>query len=82
MYSRTGEAYLLLANLDQAPREVTCRLRPEKLPYPLAGASVASIAAVNPPAAGERPVLDVRRLVGEGITVAIPGDGAVLIRVR
>ena len=31
-----GEAYLLLANLDQSPREVTCVLHPEKLPHPLA----------------------------------------------
>ncbi|OGD21390.1 MAG: hypothetical protein A2W03_06525 [Candidatus Aminicenantes bacterium RBG_16_63_16] len=82
VYSRPGEAYLLLANLDKAPREVTCALRPEKLPYPLAKLSEAALVAASPASAGEPPALDVRGLVSEGVKLNIPGDGAVFIRVK
>ncbi len=87
VYSRPGEAYLLLANLDRAPHEVECVLRPQKLPYPLAGPAGASIvvSGSGPPGPRVRPsdeALDVAALVGGGIRVTIPGDGAVVIRVR
>ena len=74
VYSRPGEAFLLLANLEAEPREVTCALRPEKLPHPLARPA----SAVGP--GGEK--LDVLKLVGEGIKLTLPGDGAVLVLVR
>jgi hypothetical protein len=87
VYSRPEEAYLLLANLDSSPREVNCVLHPEKLPFPLAAPTQATIPAgtaasgqVQVP--GASPGLDMRRLLGEGLKIAIPGDGAVLIRVR
>jgi hypothetical protein len=87
IYSRTGEAYLLLANLDRAPREVTCVLHSDKLPHPLARPTTAAIVASSAAAEGRpvRPVesaLNAGRLTGEGIKVTIPGDGAVVIRVR
>jgi hypothetical protein len=87
IYSRPGEAFLLLANLDQAAREVTCGLRPEKLPYPLARPAAAAIVASTPSSAGgpDAPAgspLDITALVGAGIKVTIPGDGAIVIRVR
>ncbi|MBN1852645.1 MAG: hypothetical protein JW829_07965 [Pirellulales bacterium] len=86
VYSRPAEAYLLLANLDQNPREVTCVLHPDKLPYPLAGPVSATWLAVSSDSSGtqgqqERSKLDGRQLVGEGIQITIPGDGAILVRV-
>ena len=82
-----GEAYLLLANLDQSPREVTCVLHPEKLPHPLktlAGAEVVieSSALGSQPEKTPAKALDAAALTGAGIQFAIPGDGAVLVRVR
>lgn len=87
VYSRPGEAYLLLANLDQTPREVTCVLHPEKLPYPLVHPEAAAIvaggsASVSRPNQRAAAVLDIRRLVGEGIKITIPGDDALVIHVR
>lgn len=87
VYSRAGEAYLLLANLDQTPREVTCVLHPGKLPHPLAQPATA-VRLPAPAAASGRPdqrdatVLDVRQLTGEGVKITIPGDDAILIHVR
>jgi len=87
VYSRPGEAYLLLANLDQERHEVTCVLHPKKLPHPLAGPTSAARVAADPAPTGtpdqpDASRLDVRRLVGEGLKIAIPGDGALVIRVR
>lgn len=77
VHSRPGEAYLLLANLGQSPREVTCVLHPGKLPCPLAHPVGASRLT-----AGATVSLDVRRLVGEGVKIELGGDGAILIQVR
>jgi hypothetical protein len=86
VYSRPGEAYLLLANLDQDAREVTCVLHPEKLPHPLAhpaaAARMTAAAPSVPRGQREASVLNVRQLIGEGLQVAIPGDDAILIHVR
>jgi len=87
VYSRAGEAFLLLANLDESPREVTCVLHPAKLPHPLARPSV----AVRLPAtaassgSGDQPDtfrLVVGQLIGQGVKITIPGDDAILIHVR
>jgi hypothetical protein len=77
VYSRPSEAYLLLANLEPTPREVTCVLHPDKLPYPLARTTSAAVLP-DPPA--QR--LDVGRLTSDGVPVTIPGDSAILIRVQ
>jgi hypothetical protein len=87
VYSRPGEAYLLLANLDQGPHEVTCVLHPEKLPHPLASPVTATRLAPTAASAGSRDQrdasnLNVRQLVGKGLKIAIPGDDAILIQVR
>ncbi|NLX95473.1 MAG: hypothetical protein GXY83_04795 [Rhodopirellula sp.] len=87
VYSKPGEAYLLLANLDADPREVTCVLHPEKLPHPLAGITSASrVAATSTPAApsaeNDTSSLDVEQLTGAGARLTIPGDGAILVQVR
>jgi len=87
VYSRPGEAYLLLANLDQDPHEVTCVLHPEKLAHPLASPTGATrLAAGDVPAGSPAPpgasTLNVRQLLGEGVKIAVPGDDAIVIRVR
>jgi hypothetical protein len=87
VYSRPEEAYLLLANLDPSPREVTCVLHPEKLPCPLAKLTSATrLTAGGASAVGRVPGdasrLNVRQLAGEGLKTVIPGDGAVVIQVR
>ena len=87
VYSRPGEVYLLIANFDQTVREVTCVLRPEKLPYPMPRPAAAAIVAggLAPPGSGIEPAaqaLDIVALTGKGAKIAIPGDGAVLVRVR
>jgi len=88
IYSRPGEAYLLLANLDQDPKEVTCTLHPEKLPHPLDHPAAATKLVAGPsapaggPGSGAALKLDVRQLVGEGLKLTLPGDNAILIQVR
>ena len=87
VYSRPGEAYLLLANLDAEPREVTCVLHPQNLPHPLANPTGATRLAATAAGSGSRvpndsSSLNVRQLVGEGLKIAIPGDDAILIQVR
>jgi hypothetical protein len=87
VYSRPEDAYLLLANLDPSPHEVTCVLHPEKLPHPLAKPTRATRLAETAASAGSRAPgdassLDVRQLIGEGLKLTIPGDDAILIQVR
>ncbi len=87
VYSRPGEAYLLLANLDADPREVTCVLHPEQLPHPLASPTSATRLAASAAWAGNRvpsdaASLNVHQLVGEGLKITIPGDDAILIQIR
>lgn len=85
VYSRPGEAYLLLANLDQAAHEVKCAVNPAKLPCPLdrsltVAKLVANIGASEKPDTSA--ALDVRQLVGDGLPLTIPGDGALMIQIR
>lgn len=87
VYSRAGESYLLLANLDQTPREITCVLHPDKLPHPLPQPATARrlpspAAPSGKPDQREAAALDVRQLIGEGVKITIPGDDAILIHVR
>ena len=83
VYSRPGEVYLLLANLDADAHEVTCVLHPERLPHPLASPASATrltVAAVS--AANGTSRLDVRRFIEGGLKLTIPGNDAIVIRVR
>lgn len=85
VFSRPGESYLLLANLDQNPHEVTCVLHPERLPHPLARTVTATQLAAAASSAEKPPEavnLDGAKLVGEGVRITIPGDGVLLVHVR
>jgi hypothetical protein len=83
VYSRPDETYLLLANLDQNARQVTCRLDPLKLPYPLTHLVAAiRLPPVSRPNQQPAESLDCRRLLGKGLQIEIPGDDAIIIHVR
>ena len=43
VYSRSGESWLVLGNLDQATQAVGCVLHPDKLPYPLSSVTAATL---------------------------------------
>jgi hypothetical protein len=78
IYSRPGEAYVLLANLDEQPKQVSSVLRPDKLPHPLKSPTTAARLTV----AGESTTLDVRQWTSDGLKLPLPGDDAILIRIR
>jgi len=78
IYSRPGEAYVLLANLDQEAKEVTCVLHPDKLPHPLNRVTAAT--KLTP--AGDTMDLDVRQWMGNGLKLNLRGDEATVMRIR
>ncbi len=85
VYSRPGEAYLLLANLDAEAKEVSCLLRPEKLPHPLAhpGTAVRLVASTKAEGqGGGAEKFEISLLLKEGLKLTIPGDGAILLQVK
>jgi len=79
IYSRPGEAYVLLAQSGCGDeRGYPCVLHPGKLPHPLNRVT----AAMKLAPAGDSLNLDVRQWVGEGIRITLPSDDAMIIRVR
>jgi hypothetical protein len=82
IYSRPGESFILLANLDKAAQAVRCAVHAGKLPHPLAGIKSAEIAGGSPADGGAPAALDAARLSGEGVEIPIPADGVRLLRVR
>jgi hypothetical protein len=81
VFSRPGEAYVLLANLDQEAKEVTCTLHPEKLPHPLKRLKTATRLGLAQ-AAEDRLKLDVRQWTGEGLRIPLAGADATLIHIQ
>lgn len=73
IYSRPGEAYILLGNLDKTLQVVRCIVQPQKLPHPLSSPDAGGIAPQE---------LNVGQLLGEGVKVAIPAGSAVLLHLR
>jgi hypothetical protein len=76
VYSRAGEAYVLLANLEANPKKVRCRIDTEKLPVALKAATSAEIPgkdAAQPAAA---------KLTGDGEDITIPADDVVMIHLK
>jgi len=83
IYSRQGEAYLVLANLGEAADEVQCQVQPGKLPYPIpAPRSASLVRGLAGSSAVADSTLDVQALIQGGAKIAIPGDSAVLIRLK
>jgi hypothetical protein len=77
VYSRPGEAYVMLANLQRESREVRCVIDPQALKHPLS--SVRSAKLVD---RGSSNGLDAGRLTGEGEKISLPGDGARLLHLQ
>ena len=86
IYSRPGESWLVLANLDETTQEVSCVVHPDKLPYPLSSVASATLFTSSNTATNlsgqpaPRP-LDAQHFTGSGLTLTIPPDSAVLVRV-
>jgi hypothetical protein len=79
IYSRAGEAYVLVANFDASTQEVVCSVQPDKLPCPLSRLNSATVVSRT---AGEKPLdLDAARLAGGGVALPVPADGVVLLRI-
>jgi len=87
IYSRPGEAYALLSNLQDHSLEVRCVVRPQHLPHPLPGITHAAIirdaarAASGDLESGPRE-LDATALVGPGVPLTLAPDSLVLLRLR
>ncbi len=75
-YCRDNEAYLLLANFSPTPKRLLCRLRPERLPHPLPGLRTAELIE-----RGRSSAVNASKLSRSGITVSLPADEVVLLRV-
>jgi hypothetical protein len=85
IYSRPGEAYILLGNLDKNLQLVRCIVQPQKLPHPLSSPVAATlwgrVVGVDAGDPGSQE-LNVGQLLGEGVKVTIPADSAVLLQLR
>ena len=84
IYSRAGESWLVVGNLEGSARQVGCVLHPEKLPCPLSTVVEATLVRVSTKVNGhaEPLALDAKQLTGGGVTLTIPPEGAVLLHVR
>jgi hypothetical protein len=77
VYSRPGESFIILGSFNAEPTTVTCRIRPDALSSPLPAIASAELVAGAPSVR-----LDGARLAGDGEKITIPGDGAVVIRIK
>jgi hypothetical protein len=76
VYSRAGESWVLLGNPSQQPRRVRFRISPADRPVPLR--TVGSVQQIE----GSTTIsLDASRASGEGESISIPAEGAVLLRI-
>jgi hypothetical protein len=76
VYSRDGEAWILLGNTSTEPRQVRLRISPGDLPAPLS--SPGSLQQIE---GGITKSLDASRATGEGESIRIPAEGVVLLRI-
>ncbi len=86
VYSRPGESFLVLANLDEKTAEAQCIVHPRQLPHLLNAPRSATL--FRPAADADRrtglaeTALDAQALVTTGVKISIPGDSAVLLRLQ
>jgi hypothetical protein len=74
IYSRQGEAYVLLANFHEDAAQAVVKVDPGKLAYPLRGLKSAMVVGGKP--------LDAAKLAGNGAAITIPGDGVVIVHLQ
>jgi hypothetical protein len=77
VYSRPGEAYILLANLQPKAREAMCRIDPRAFQNPMA--SIRSAAFVDKEKTN---ALAVQNLIGRGEKILLPADAARLLQLK
>ncbi len=87
IYSRPGESWLVLGNLNESAQEVRCVLHPDKLPYPLPSVTSATLlpagnTSTNASDKAAPLSLDAQQLTGAGVNLTIAPDSAVLLHVR
>jgi len=77
VYSRSGEAYILLGNFENEQKDVAFTINLSNLQYPLRSANSAKIidegSSIN---------LSLDKLTGNGENITVPGDGAILIHIK
>jgi len=78
VYSKSGEAYVLLANLDLNPKKAHILIDPKNLPYPLAAIKSVEILGKE----GAVVSLKASNIDKGGEEVTIPADDVVLIRIK
>ena len=76
VYSREGQAYVLLANFSDEVKKTTVVIEPQELPYPLSSINSAMILVGK-----ERIKLDAKKLVGGGEVIPIGADSVLLVHV-
>jgi hypothetical protein len=86
-YSRPGEAYVVLANLDNISKEVRCVVHPQRLPHPLTKPVAAALLDETTGAgkdSGKPGSVNLKadQLIGEGVKIAVPANSAVLLHIR
>jgi len=77
VYSKEGEAYILLANLDEDAKTVSCTVAPERLPNPLSLVAEAEVIGNH-----NRLPLDSRKLTSAGEEIRLPADGVLLLHLK
>jgi hypothetical protein len=77
IYSKPGEAYVLVANLNGEAETVTCTVAPEKFASPFGLVAEAELMGGN-----NRLPLDPRKLTSLGEEIRLPADGVLLLHLR
>lgn len=76
IYSKPGQAYILLANLNPEPEKIRCIIKPENLPYALPSIKSAKILKSD-----KSIKLNKKKITNKGETINIPADTVVLIHI-
>jgi hypothetical protein len=76
VYSRPGEATLVVANMSEKPQTITCSLNLERLPFPLKQPASAILSGRE-----ELPI-EFSQLVTGGVSLPVPGDSALFIHIK
>jgi hypothetical protein len=74
IYSRPGEAFILLANLRPTARDAVCRIDPSAFQNPIASAGSAAFLDKE-----KATPIEVENLIGRGEKILLPADGVRLL---
>jgi len=79
VYSRPGECFILVGNLDDQQQSLHCAVRAAQLPFPLTAPTQASVIA-RPE--NEAAPLDLSSLLQKGVEISVPAESAVVVHLR